>query len=95
MSFDVVIRGATVVGAGGQQRSDVGVADGLIAALGPDLAGPAAEEIDADDMYLMPGVIDGHVHFNEPGFRSEWEGSATGFASSTPPAESRPSSKCR
>ena len=77
MTFDVLIRGATVVGAGGRQQSDVGVADGLIAALGPELTGPAAAEIDADGLYLLPGVIDGHVHMNEPG-RADWEGFETG-----------------
>ena len=53
MSFDVLIRGATVVGAGVQRRLDVGVADGLIAALGPELAGPATEEIDAAGLHLI------------------------------------------
>jgi allantoinase len=75
LSFDLIIRGATVVGAGG--RLDVGVADGLIASLGPELAGPASEEIDAAGLYLLPGVIDGHVHMNEPG-RADWEGFETG-----------------
>jgi allantoinase len=77
MSFDVLIRGASVVGAGAKGRLDVGVADGLIASLGPELAGPASQEIDADGLYLLPGVIDGHVHFNEPG-RADWEGFETG-----------------
>ena len=77
MSFDVLIRGATVVGAGVQRRLDVGVADGLIAALGPELAGPATEEIDAAGLHLLPGVVDAHVHFNEPG-RADWEGFETG-----------------
>ena len=43
MSFDVLVRGATVVGtgagAGGERRLDIGVTDGLIAALGPELDG--------------------------------------------------------
>ncbi len=77
MSFDLLIRGATVVGAGGQRRSDVGVADGLIAGLGPELAGPASEEIDAAGLHLLPGVVDAHVHLNEPG-RTDWEGFDTG-----------------
>ena len=77
MTFDVLIRGATVVGAGGRQQSDVGVTDGLIAAIGSELTGPAAAEIDADGLYLLPGVIDGHVHMNEPG-RADWEGFETG-----------------
>jgi allantoinase len=66
MSFDLLIRGAAVVGAGGPERLDVGVADGLIAALGPELAGPATEELDAAGLHLLPGVLDAHVHFNEP-----------------------------
>jgi allantoinase len=77
MSFDVLIRGATVAGAGGEGRLDVGVADGLIAALGPELAGPATEEIDAAGLCLLPGAVDAHVHFNEPG-RADWEGFGTG-----------------
>jgi allantoinase len=75
MSFDVLIREATVVGAEG--RLDIGVADGLIAEMGPELEGPAGEEIDARGLHLLPGVIDGHVHFNEPG-RADWEGFETG-----------------
>ena len=82
MSFDVLIRGATVVGAGSERRLDVGVLDvgvldGLIAALGPELTGPAAEEIDATGLHLLPGVVDAHVHMNEPG-RADWEGFQTG-----------------
>lgn len=77
MSFDLLIRGATVVGPGGPERLDVGSADGLIAALGPELAGPATEELDAAGLHLLPGVLDAHVHFNEPG-RTDWEGFDTG-----------------
>src|SRR6201993_3795714 len=77
MSFDVVIRGAAVVGLGSPNRVDVGVADGLIAQVGPQLAGPAAEEIDAEGLHLLPGVLDAHVHMNEPG-RADWEGFETG-----------------
>ena len=77
MSFDLLIRGAVVVGGDGQARVDVGVADGVIAALGPELAGAAADEIDAAGLHLLPGVIDGHVHMNEPG-RADWEGFETG-----------------
>jgi allantoinase len=77
MSFDLLIRGATVVGAGVQRRLDVGVADGLIAALGPELAGLATEEFDAAGLHLLPGAVDAHVHMNEPG-RADWEGFETG-----------------
>jgi allantoinase len=77
MSFDLLVRGATVARAGGSERLDIGVADGRIVALGPELSGPAREELAAEGLHALPGVIDGHVHFNEPG-RSDWEGFATG-----------------
>ncbi|MBV9606086.1 MAG: allantoinase AllB, partial [Solirubrobacterales bacterium] len=78
MSFDVVIRGAVAVaGRGAPHRVDVGVTDGLIAEIGPELAAPAAEEIDAAGLHLLPGVVDAHVHLNEPG-RADWEGFDTG-----------------
>lgn len=34
------------------------------------------ERVDLGDLVLMPGLIDSHVHINEPG-RTEWEGFAT------------------
>jgi dihydroorotase-like cyclic amidohydrolase len=78
MSFDLLIRGATVVVPGDQPRQlDVAVADGVIAELGPELAGPAREEVDAHGLHLFPGAVDVHVHLNEPG-RRHWEGFATG-----------------
>jgi len=46
-----------------------------IAAIGHDLT--AREEIDARGLHLFPGVLDAHVHFNEPG-RTDWEGWASG-----------------
>ena len=77
MPSDLLIRGATVVLPGVFPiQADVAVTDGLIEAIGPELPG-AAEEIDARGLHLLPGVIDAHVHFNEPG-RTEWEGWATG-----------------
>ena len=45
----------------------------------PDSRGDARETIDATGLHVFPGVIDPHVHFNEPG-RTEWEGFATGSA---------------
>jgi allantoinase len=56
---------------------DVAVQDGAIAAIGPELEGVARVEIDAHGLHVLPGVIDAHVHFNEPG-RTDWEGWATG-----------------
>ena len=74
--IDTVIRGGMIVAPEGLARADVGIADGVIAELGPDLAG-GRTEIDARGLHVFPGLIDVHVHFNEPGHES-WEGAATG-----------------
>jgi allantoinase len=76
MTLDLIVRGATVVAAGGPERLDIGIADGRIAELAPELGG-AREQIDASGLHVLPGVVDAHVHFNEPG-RTDWEGWATG-----------------
>src|SRR5262249_15472098 len=73
-AFDAIVRGGDVAGAG---AADVGVADGRIVAVGPELEGGAREEVDARGLCVLPGVVDAHVHFNEPG-RTDWEGWATG-----------------
>ena len=57
-----------------------------------DIAG-GRKEIDADGLLVFPGVIDVHLHFNEPG-RTEWEGAATG-SRALRPAAARCSSTCR
>jgi len=77
-TFDTLLRrGDLVTGAGVLPATDIGIADGRIAAIGPELAGSAREEIDCAGLHIFPGVIDAHVHFNEPG-RADWEGFATG-----------------
>ncbi len=75
--FDTLLRGAAIVTGGGVTQGDIGVVDGRIAAVGAMVAGSAREEIDCANLHVFPGVIDAHVHFNEPG-RTEWEGFATG-----------------
>ena len=77
--YDLIIRGGSVVSAGGVEVTDVAVKDGKIAAVGPDLHGSAAEELDATGKTLLPGGFDCHVHFNEPG-HTDWETLATGTA---------------
>lgn len=39
---------------------------------------PGTEYHDYSPKYLMPGLVDAHVHLNEPGWRTEWEGFETG-----------------
>lgn len=76
MAADLVLRGGAVVTEAGVLRADVSVEGERIAAVAPELPG-GAREIDARGLTLFPGVIDVHLHFNEPG-RTEWEGAATG-----------------
>lgn len=69
-----VLRGQRVVTPEGVRPASVHVADGRIVAVAAYDAVPAGVEcIDAGDAVLMPGVVDTHVHVNEPG-RTEWEG---------------------
>ena len=77
MRWDVLIRGATVVAGDGPEQADVAIADGMIASVGPELTGTAADTIDATGCHVLPGVVDPHVHFNDPG-RTDWEGFETG-----------------
>lgn len=73
---ELLVRGGTLITPAGPQRGDLAIEDGLITAIAPELPG-AQEEIDARELVVFPGLIDDHVHFNEPG-RTDWEGAATG-----------------
>ncbi len=77
----LVVRGGTVVGRHTALPRDVVVADGRIVSLhGPGEADTTASRVvDAGGLLVLPGMIDAHVHLQEPG-RSEWEGFDTGSA---------------
>ena len=81
MAYDLLIRGGRVVRGGGVEGMDIGIAEGRIVELAPEIASSrsADSEIDARGLFVFPGVIDSHVHFNDPG-RAHWEGVATGSA---------------
>ena len=66
-TFDLVLKGATVVNHDGGGVRDIGIRDGRIAALGALGPAAAAETIDARGLHVLPGVIDTQVHFREPG----------------------------
>ncbi len=74
--FDLVIRNGDVVTPTGIVRADIGIEDGRISTIQPGLAA-GRHEMDASEQVILPGLVDAHVHFNEPG-REEWEGAATG-----------------
>ncbi|MFH6787221.1 MULTISPECIES: allantoinase AllB [Methylobacterium] len=72
---DLVLAGGTVVTGTTRFRADVAIRDGLIAAVGAPGTLPAAREaVDVSGRYLLPGAIDVHVHFREPGYthKEDW-----------------------
>jgi allantoinase len=86
--YDLIVRGGMLIGASSDQTTDGGASLGVrsvdiaivgeqIVAIAPELAGTSHTEIDARGMHIFPGVIDAHLHFNDPG-RVHWEGFATG-----------------
>jgi len=85
--LDLLVRGGTVVSpvdspeapAGRLLRVDLGVAEGRVVRIALEIREEAAEVIDAEGAIVFPGILDAHVHFNEPG-REDWEGLATGSA---------------
>jgi allantoinase len=70
----MVIRGRRVVFPDGERPASVHVDDGLIVLIGDaGDAPPGAEIVDCGSLVISPGIVDSHVHVNEPG-RTEWEG---------------------
>ncbi len=73
INFDLVVKNGRVYTPRGLKDFDIWITDGKVAALG----GPhrADEEIDASGMLVLPGVIDAHVHFRDPGptYKEDWE----------------------
>ncbi len=72
INFDLVVQNGRVYTSTGQKTIDIWIKDGRIAELG----GPhrAEEKIDACGMLVLPGAIDAHVHFRDPGpnYKEDW-----------------------
>ena len=76
MIADLVISGGSVATDTSVFPADVAIADGKILAVGaPEAMPEARERLDARGMHLLPGAIDAHVHFREPGYthKEDWE----------------------
>jgi dihydroorotase len=65
--FDCILADATVVNEDGAGERDIGVLDGKIAEIGDLRSASAGERLDCRGLHILPGVIDSHVHFREPG----------------------------
>jgi len=81
MKADLLITNGTVVSHSGIVQADLTVhGEKITGIFSPGEKHQAEEAIDAKGMLVLPGVIDAHVHFNEPG-REVWEGFETGSKS--------------
>lgn len=70
---DLAIRGGLVVLPTGEAERDILISDGRVEDIAARGAGRARDELDARGLVVFPGVVDAHVHFNDPG-RADWEG---------------------
>ncbi|MDR0399605.1 MAG: dihydroorotase family protein [Treponema sp.] len=84
MKYDLILKGGTLVdplgGAGSDTAADLGIRDGKIAAVAGSIDASRGEEVyDAAGSFILPGLIDAHVHFRDPGLTYK-EDFATGSA---------------
>ena len=77
MEYTLVITNGQVVMPDAVITTDLAIQDGKIAAIGTGLTQRAKQVLDAQGQMVLPGMIDDHVHINEPG-RSNWEDYHTG-----------------
>jgi dihydroorotase len=79
---DLVINGGILVSPDAEYRASIAIKDGRIHAIGaPETMPPANETLDAAGMHVLPGAIDVHVHFRDPGYpQKEDFGSGTAAA---------------
>ena len=67
--MELLIKNVRAVTSGGEESCSIGVSDGrIIAKLAPDTDLTAKRVIDGGGKFLIPGLIDLHVHFRDPGF---------------------------
>ncbi|MBC7318381.1 dihydroorotase [Candidatus Bipolaricaulota bacterium] len=97
----LLIRNVRVVDAQGEWRGDVAIRDGVFAALGRDFSWPGALVLDGEGRTFLPGFVDLHAHFRDPGFPKKedlqtgsWAAAHGGFtavsvmANTNPPCDS-------
>ena len=76
VTADLVIHSGTLVSHDGMTAVSIAIRDGRVLAVGAREAMPAAREtFDASGLHILPGAIDVHVHFRDPGYplKEDWE----------------------
>lgn len=77
MKYDTLIKNGKVVFRNSVKIADLAIQNGKIAVIADKIEETAKQVYDASGQYVMPGMVDIHVHMCEPG-RTEWEGFETG-----------------
>ncbi|MGA7323879.1 MAG: allantoinase AllB [Rhodomicrobium sp.] len=80
---DLVINGGIIVSPDAECRASIAVKDGAILAIGmQEVMPPATEILDASGLHILPGAIDVHVHFRDPGYphKEDFESGSAGAA---------------
>ena len=75
ISADLIIRNGTIVSPDATAVGSIAIKDGRVLAVGADVAmPPARESFDATGLHVLPGAIDVHVHFRDPGWphKEDW-----------------------
>jgi allantoinase len=68
MTVDLVVKGGHIITPEYTFKGAIAINDGKIVAIGSDVAMPDADRtVNAEGLYVLPGIIDAHVHFREPG----------------------------
>src|SRR5699024_885122 len=76
MTYDLIIKNGNVVFQNGVQKADIGIQNEKITCIAESISEDATNVIDAKGQYVMPSMVDTHVHISEPG-RTVWEGFVT------------------
>lgn len=66
--YDIIIKNGTIVNENQIIQADIAIKDDIIVKIEKSITSSAKNEIDAEGLFVLPGVIDDQVHFREPGF---------------------------
>ena len=82
---DLIVKNGTVVTSDATVEADLAIADGKFVAISPrgELGPGIRLGVRCTGNHVLPGVIDGHVHFREPGleYKEDWRTGSTAAVS--------------